>query len=113
MLLDTLHIGKIDFHQLSEQKFTCQIYVSGESKAKCTIWYGSDFFPQNILYSYSISMIDNSSYNESLTVKHDGFSIFLEPMMGKHFRSTGESKFMTPEEAARYLWSFFTENLEY
>jgi len=98
------------FRQVNTDKFTCHVYVSGATKGQCQIWIANDYFGNSIHYSQARHFSDNS-FNESISVQHDGFSMYFGatgmPLFGKR-----EEK-LTTEEAAAYLWKVFTRTLEY
>jgi hypothetical protein len=51
-----------------------------------------------------------NSYNESMSVSDNGYTLFLEPVGMAHF---GQDRYkeLTPEGAAEYYWSLFIERL--
>jgi hypothetical protein len=67
------------FKRIDSNHFTAAIYVNGNLASSCRIWMGGRYFPGGIAYSVS-ERGDDSSYNESLSVDDDGFTLFLRPL---------------------------------
>ena len=100
------------FVKVTEEKIKCMIYLSGELKSNCKIWISSEPFSKSILYSENLSFNDNS-FNESLSVSHDGNEIYIEALMGMQFGYDSQHKFADPYGAAEYLFKRFIQSLEY
>ena len=99
-----------DFTRIDAFHFSAHTYVHGEAKSQCRIWLGRGSFPNGIALALGGSLND-SSYNESLSVENDGYSLFLRPM-GIAFRRPSESEQLTQQGAAEYYWSLFIEPLQ-
>ena len=99
-----------DFRRIDANRFIATIYSTGKEISKCNIWFGdrSSLF-SGILYS-SGSFRDNS-YNESLNVDNDGYTLCLKSMGMRLYRQNIEEK-MTFEGGAEYYWSIFIEHLQ-
>ncbi len=52
-----------------------------------------------------------NSYNESLSIEDDGFSLFLKPF-GMARMGQDNDKQLTPEGTENYYWSLFVERLQ-
>lgn len=101
-----------NFRRIDANHFSAKVYVGGKEKSCCKIWIGGQrSFPGGILYSYSPGMED-SSFNESLTIVDDGFSMFLHPL-GTGFGVTARKAQMTVSEATEYYWHMFVDSLQY
>ena len=65
-----------------------------------------------MLLGFSHSGLGNgNSYNESLSVEDDGFSLFLKPIGVARMGQDIDEK-LTPERAAEYYWGLFIERLQ-
>jgi hypothetical protein len=100
-----------NFRRIDENHFTAQVYRSGKELTRCKIWLGDRRgFVGGIGYSTDLNRGDNS-YNESLSVENDGYTLFLKPM-GMAFRQRPQDSKLTPAGAAEYLWALFIERLQ-
>tara|TARA_R110002072_G_scaffold93042_1_gene206589 strand:- start:1161 stop:2195 length:1035 start_codon:yes stop_codon:yes gene_type:complete len=93
-------------------KFTCDVYVNGDSKNRCKIWLSQRSYSEGIGYAEGSFSIDaDNSYNETIHVEDDGHELFLKPM-GMRMHGNHDRRF-SPEEAAEFLWEMFIERLEH
>nr|WP_029133445.1 toll/interleukin-1 receptor domain-containing protein [Sedimenticola selenatireducens] len=98
------------FKRIDTTRFEATAYMNGQERSRCGIWLGdSASILKGILFSHS-GLGNGNSYNESLSVEDDGFSLFLKPMgmarMGQHIDER-----LTHEGAAEYYWNIFIERL--
>jgi len=101
----------INFRRIDANHFTASAYRHGKELTRCKIWLGDRRgFGGGIAYSTDLSHGD-SSYNESLSIADDGYTMFLKPM-GMGFRQTRKESNFTFEGAAEYLWEMFIELLQ-
>jgi hypothetical protein len=99
------------FRRIDTNHFTAAIYHNGAVKSQCKIWLANrDRFSGNIHYSYDSSTMGNS-YNESLSVEDDGYSVLLKPMMGGMFGGNRD-KLLSQEGAAEHLWEMLIRPLQ-
>lgn len=100
------------FKRIDSQRFSAHIYLHGEKKAECLIFYGNSNFSNGISYSHNVNNSSNS-LNESLSVEHDGYTLSLKPigisMIGMRGGRQGN---LTLEGAAEYYWSMLIEPLQ-
>jgi len=100
-----------NFRRIDANHFTAQVYRNGKELSRCKIWLGDrSGFVGGIAYSADLSHGDNS-YNESLSVANDGYTMFLKPT-GMALRHQARDPKLTPEGAAEYLWGMFIEPLQ-
>jgi hypothetical protein len=100
-----------NFRPIDANHFTAQVYRNGKKLTRCKIWLGDRRgFIGGIAYSTDLSHGDNS-YNESLSVQNDGYTMFLKPM-GIAFRHQPQEAQLTLEGAAEYLWGMFIAPLQ-
>ncbi len=99
------------FTRIDRHTFTASVYRNGTKKSSCTVWIASSTsFGGDIRYANSDKGSGNS-FNESLSIKDDGYSHFLEPLgMGVGIRN--HNKKMTEQGGAEYLWSIFVQPLQ-
>lgn len=99
------------FKRVDANRFEAVAYMTGQERSRCGIWLGDSASTlSGILYSHS-GLGSGNSYNESLSVEDDGFSLFLRAM-GMARMGQGNDKTLTPEGAAEYYWSLFIERLQ-
>ena len=99
-----------NFRRIDANHFSAKVYVQGKEGARCRIWFGGrTALTGGILYSSSD--LGDNSYNESLSVTDDGYSLFLKPI-GLAFRPDTGKQQMTAEDATEYYWNIFIEPLK-
>jgi TIR domain len=100
-----------NFKRVDANRFEAVAYMSGQERSRCGIWLGDNAsILKGILYSHS-GLGSGNSYNESLSLEDDGFSLFLKPM-GMASMGQGKDKLLTPEGAAEFYWSLFIERMQ-
>lgn len=99
------------FTRIDRNTFTASVYRNGKKKSSCSVWIaGPTSFGGDIRYANSDKGPGNS-FNESLSIKDDGYSHFLEPLgMGLSVRN--HEKKMTEQGGAEYFWSMFMHSLQ-
>ena len=98
------------FRRVDANRFTATIYLKGKEANRCNIWLGDrSSFLSGIMYSSS--NCSNNSYNESLNVEDDGYTMYLKAIGMQFHRQDREEK-MTFEGGAEYYWSMFIEYLQ-
>ena len=99
------------FKRVDANRFEAAAYISGKERTRCGIWLGDGAsITKGILFSYN-GLGGGNSYNESMSVEDDGFSLFLKPM-GMAWMGQDNDKLLTAEGAAEYYWSLFVERLQ-
>lgn len=99
------------FKRVDANRFEAAVYMSGQERSRCGIWLGDGtFISKGILFSHS-GLGGGNSYNESLSIEDDGFSLFLKPM-GIARMGQGGDKQLTAEGAAEFYWGLFIERLQ-
>lgn len=99
-----------DFTRIDAVHFTAAAYVQGRARSQCRIWFGRrGSFPSGI--AMSLGGANDSSFNESLAVQDDGYSLFLRPLMSA-FQGPGDPPQLTHQGAAEHCWSLFIEPLQ-
>lgn len=99
------------FKRIDENRYEATVYMNGNERCRCGIWRGDNTsIFTGIFYSHS-GLANGNSYNESLSIEDDGFSLFLKPL---GMASTGQcrNKLLTYEGAAEYYWSLFIDRLQ-
>lgn len=92
--------------------FTVKIYRDGKEICGCKIWYGGKrAFPGGLIYSNNADALSDNSYNESLSVHNDGYTLYLKPLGMPSF-GTPLKEQLTEEGAAEYLWSLLIGPLQ-
>lgn len=100
-----------EFRRIDANHFTASSYRHGKELSRCKIWLGDRRgFVGGIAYSTDLGHGDNS-YNESLSVENDDYTLFLKPM-GMALRHQSKDSMLTFEGGAEYLWALFIERLQ-
>ncbi len=101
--------------EISNFKFVCSIYQNGDLLNKCKIWIGGPLSEDTIAYCEGSAGYENdSSFNDWLAVKDDGFKLGLEASgFAMEISSDKENKLLSSEDAAKYLWVRFTNRLTF
>lgn len=99
------------FNRLDKVRFTASVYINGRKTSACKIWLpGSNSFAGEIGYSNNDSGGENS-FNESLSIVDDGYSLFLRPM-GLALSFSSGSEHLTQQGGAEHLWGIFVKPLQ-
>jgi hypothetical protein len=102
---------KTRFKRMNSTSFVAFVYESGKRIAQCLVWYSErGSVPPAIYYSESGDVQDNS-YNESLSVTDDGYTLQLKPLGIQSFGNHGDSV-LSQQGAAEYYWSLFIRPLQ-
>ena len=100
-----------DFRRIDKNHFTSTVYISGSERSRCKIWFGGrNSFVNGIAYTYGNSFNDNS-YNESLSVQDDGYTMYLKAS-GFSMQQSRENEKMGFEGAAEFFWNIFIQPLQ-
>ena len=103
------------FKRIDANHFTAIVYVSGQAATECRIAIvssGSFFASTNITYSHSASGRDNS-YNESISIVDDGYTLFLQPLgLQASFYGQNVKKLISQQGAAEYFWDMLISRLQ-
>lgn len=100
------------FKRIDSQTFTASVYMSGEVRSECTIFYGGNSVfghSKSINFSFGITNSRNS-LNASLSVSEDGFQLYLSNVGFAMSRQSNEK--LTYEGAAEYYWEMFVKRLQ-
>ena len=98
-----------DFRRIDANSFEVIAFVGGDEKSRCGIWLGSWSRTKEVSFSYN-GVGDGNSFNESMSVRDDGHTLYLEPIGMTHLVQRKEPKF-THECAAEYYWGLFVSKL--
>jgi hypothetical protein len=98
------------FKKIDANHFCAYIYEKGQQKSQCKIWldaqYGAGF---HLNFSRDASPVDNS-FNESMSIVDDGYSLFLQPIGMAHL--AGSNQQLSFEGAAEYFWEMLLQYLQ-
>ena len=99
------------FKRIDANRFEGTVYVNGQEQSRCGIWLSNrSSNSKSILFSYS-GIGDGNSYNESMSVNDNGYSLYLAPMGIAHYGQNGDKE-LTHSGAAEYYWSMFIGQLQ-
>lgn len=95
-------------------RFEAEIFVDGESKARCQVWIDRSFGTDSIAF-YEGRSFGSGAMNESLSIADDAYELRLRALMssvafGRATEGFDTNK-LTPQEAAEYLWRRFVTHL--
>lgn len=99
-----------NFKRIDANHFEAVAYVNGDEQSRCGIWMGG--FSRNndsLLFSHN-GVGNGNSFNESMSVDDNGYTLFLKTMGMAHF-GPDRDKELTYEGAAEYYWSLFVDQL--
>ncbi|MGO8061424.1 toll/interleukin-1 receptor domain-containing protein [Rhizobium johnstonii] len=104
---------EVDFTPTSPFDFSAEIFIDGNSKARCRVWLANDFGSQSIRFQEGNTTGD--AFNESLYPSTDGEpSLFATMALSDiEFKRIFDIKKLTAERAAAYLWMKFVKPLSY
>jgi len=103
--------------EITNQKFTAEIFVQGKSQAKCKIWIGNLMMGKEVGIAYTTGSFDlsnDSSYNEMIFAKADGQVMYLQFSLGNVRYLPGNDVPDKPnsEQAGEILWRYFIAGLK-
>jgi hypothetical protein len=105
-----------DFTLVDATRFIAEIFVDGESRARCKIWQGGlTGGADGISFREGDVSLDDTSTNEILTLAEDQGALALRAMMNMGFGRADEGldvKHLSPADAAEYLWRRFCWSFE-
>ena len=99
------------FHQVDANRFEAVAYVDGREGSRRGIWVALGGYrgAKGIFFSHT-GIADGNSYNESLSVHDDGFTLHLKPL-GISQTARGVDHSLTFEGTAECYWTLFIEDL--
>ncbi|MGA7495042.1 MAG: toll/interleukin-1 receptor domain-containing protein [Syntrophobacteraceae bacterium] len=101
-----------EFRRIDANRFTSAVYRGGKLISQCKIWLGTDHFSSGEI-RYSSGSFSDNSWNESVSVEDDGYSLGLRSLgMHRVFRQGGTHSMLTQEGAAELFWSMLIEQLQ-
>ncbi len=98
------------FKRIDANRFEAVAYVNGDEQSRCGIWLGGISRTDNLLFSYD-GVGNGNSYNESISVDNNGYTLFFEPLGMAHFGQNRDNE-LTHEGAAEYFWGLFIDRLQ-
>lgn len=100
---------EVDFRRIDANGFDAAIYVAGKRQCGCGIWMGGRSFGGDILFSHS--GVSQNSYNESISIQDDGYSLGFKPLGLAHFGRDSQ-KLLNYEGVAEYFWEMLIQPLQ-
>lgn len=106
--------AKIELDDITKYKFVTKIYLNGKLMNQCKIWIGGMMSGNSISYSEGqFDIHQDSSLNDSLSIKTDENSIYLVPLGTSFFSNTKIPEKASPQDASKYYWQRFINPLSY
>ena len=99
---------KVEAQMASPTKLTSEVFVKGNRSASCQVWLSKEDYSKGIHYSEKIQSSDNS-YNESLHVYSDGYTLSFQSMGMINF---SPEKNLNYQQATELLWQAFVRQLQ-
>lgn len=100
---------EVDFRQVDAKSFESTIYIGGKRRCSCGIWVGGRGFGGDIIFSHN--GVTPGSFNESMTIQDDGYSLGFKPLGMSHFGRDPNS-FLNYEGVAEYFWEMLIQPLQ-
>ena len=100
---------EVDFRQIDANSFDATIYVSGKQRCRCGIWIGGSSFGGDIQFNHS--GVSQSSFNESMSIQDDGYSLGFKPLGLAHLGRDGQV-LLNFEGVAEYFWEMLIQPLQ-
>jgi len=107
----------IRLNDIQDNKFTCEVFVHGKSRAACKVWVNKQSYshPQIGYAEGQFSINQDGSFQEILSVNNDlyswGLQATLRSLYGKDIPEFDFDN-LTAEKSAEYLWFKFASILE-
>ena len=105
-----------EFTLVDQGKFTCEIFVDGQTRARCKIWLDSGHSSgHDIKYAEGhLDISQDSSYNDALSVDYGSDVLALSALGGIFYgvREGIDPNHLSAPDAAEYLWHKFASPLE-
>lgn len=98
-----------DFRQVDANSFEATIYTTGKRRCSCGIWIGERSFGGDILFSHS--GVSQNSFNESISIQEDGYTLGFKPLGFAHFRQDSQT-ILNHEGVAEYFWEMLVQPLQ-
>ena len=103
----------VDYQRVDANGFSATIYRGGKRLAACGIWMDQAGRRGGNLY-YSQGGVTPGSYNESVSVEDDGYSLGFSPMgMRLGMRNRNERELLTQQGVGEYFWEMLMEPLQH
>jgi len=106
---------EFDVTAVDATKFTAEIFVNGQSRARCKIWQGGMHSSEGISFAEGTTALSENACNEVLSLAKDGGELALQAMMNMGLGRANEGldiNHLSAEHAAEYLWRRFLWRLE-
>ena len=100
-----------EFKRIDANRFTSAIYRNGKLMAQCQIWLSEDDYSYGSIRFSSSRSFSNGSFNESVSVEDDGYTLGLK-FMGLNYRLSQDDSLKTQEGTAEGFWSMLIECLQ-
>lgn len=97
------------FRRVDANSFEVTIYDDGRSRARCGIWIEHGHRDASINYNHS--GVSPGSYNESMSIADDGYTIGFKPM-GMAMRRSADEGLLTMHGVSEYFWDMLIERLQ-
>jgi hypothetical protein len=112
--LASRHAGvDYEFKAITQTKYVAEVFVDGQSRARCKFWLADKMLGDGIAYSeVDIRWGEDNSYNEMLTLARDELALhaIIGTFGGKEAEGLNLER-LTSASAAEYLWRRFAFRL--
>ena len=100
-----------EFKRVDANSFTSAIYRNGKLITQCKIWLAEDDYSNRSIRFSSARSFFNGSFNESVSVEDDGYTLGLK-FMGLNYRLGQDDSLKTQEGSAEGFWGMLIEYLQ-
>jgi hypothetical protein len=104
-----------DFQPNTPTEFSAEVFVDGRSRCRCRIWLGGMFSEDGISYAEGRLHAGSNACHEVLSLRGEQGELYLSALLDMgvgHIEREFDTKQMTPQQAADYLWRRFLLPLE-
>ncbi|MDP3087650.1 MAG: toll/interleukin-1 receptor domain-containing protein [Methylotenera sp.] len=101
------HGIETQFKRVDANSFEASVYAQGKRICQCGIWIANNRMGHELYFS--LNGITHNSYNESMSIADDGYSLGFKPLMS--FSGRGE-QLLGNEGVAEHFWTRFIEPLQ-
>lgn len=104
-----------DYERISATELSAEVFIHGKSVCRCRIWRGTGYSQDAILYAEGSTVLTSGASNETLCLDASGGTLFLSAQMAIVYGAVArrfDTRHLTPEDAAEYLWCRFVERME-
>jgi hypothetical protein len=104
-----------DYELNTTSEFTSEVFFRGKTVCRCRIWRGGLHSQNNISYAEGSTAQMGNASNEILTLQESDNGLYLAALMAGTYTQIAkqfDTRHLTSEQAADYLWRRFVKPME-